>query len=88
VCDLDVTGTPSIFKIICSASALSRILTIFDFSWAEKPHGGSGKVHCLIVESELLKLQQSSQFPDEFVKIKVTQIHYSDCGEIFHISLI
>ncbi len=35
VCDLDVTGTPSIFKIIRSTSVLPRIWTIFDFSWEE-----------------------------------------------------
>ena len=34
-CDLYVTGTPSILKIIRSTSALTRILSIFDFNWEE-----------------------------------------------------
>ncbi len=34
-CDLDDTGTPSIFKIIHCTVTLARILTIFDFIWAE-----------------------------------------------------
>jgi hypothetical protein len=40
------------------------------------PRGGSGKVHCLNAQAELLKLQKSGQFPDEIEKIKVAQIHY------------
>jgi hypothetical protein len=35
------------------------------------PCGGSGTVHCCVVEGELLKLQKISQFPDESVRIKV-----------------
>jgi hypothetical protein len=41
-----------------------------------RPHGGSGKVHSLNEETELLKLQKRGQFPDDLAKIKVTQIHY------------
>jgi hypothetical protein len=40
------------------------------------PHGGSGTDHCYVVEIELLKLQKNDQFPDELVRVKVTQIHY------------
>ncbi len=35
VCDLDVTGTSSIFKIIRCAVALVRIFTILDIRWEE-----------------------------------------------------
>jgi hypothetical protein len=44
------------------------------------PHGGSGKVHSWNAQVELLKLQQNGQFPDELVKIKVTQITKSLCN--------
>ena len=54
MCDLDTTGTPSIFKIISSISTLSRILPIFDFNWEENVHGDSGNVHCLNSQGELL----------------------------------
>ncbi len=37
---------------------------------------GSGTVHCWIEQTELLKFQENSQFPDELVKIEFTQIHY------------
>ena len=37
--------------------------------------GGSGSVFAL---AELLKLQESGQFPDELVKIEGTQIHRGD----------
>jgi hypothetical protein len=40
------------------------------------PRGGSGTGHGHIAPAELLKLQKSGQFPDEFVKIEDTQIHY------------
>jgi hypothetical protein len=55
-CDLDSTGTPSIFKIIRSV--------------------GSGKIHRSMTTAELLKMQKIGQFPDDLVKIKVSQIHY------------
>jgi hypothetical protein len=37
---------------------------------------GGGRVHCLIPEVELLKLQNIGQFPDETVKIEDPQILY------------
>ena len=40
------------------------------------PHDGSGPGHGDVVQSELLKVQKSGQFPDELVKIEFTQIHY------------
>jgi hypothetical protein len=55
-CDLDSTGTSSIFKIIRSV--------------------GSGKIHRSMAVAELLKMQKIGQFPDDLVKIKVSQIHY------------
>ena len=39
-------------------------------------HDGSGTGHGDVEESELLKLQKNGQFPDDPVRIKVTQIHY------------
>jgi hypothetical protein len=44
VCDLDATGTPSIFKIIRSAATLAKILSNFDFTWEEGASGGSGNI--------------------------------------------
>ena len=41
-----------------------------------RPRGGSGTGHGQIAQAELLKLQKSGQFPDEPVRIKVSQIHY------------
>jgi hypothetical protein len=38
--------------------------------------GGSGRVHCVVVEVELLKLKKNVQFPDAPVRIKGTEIHY------------
>jgi hypothetical protein len=38
--------------------------------------GGFFVPHSYVVQAELLKLQRRGQFPDEFVKICVTQIHY------------
>jgi hypothetical protein len=38
-------------------------------------HGGSGTDHWYVPEVELLKLQKNGQFPDEFVRIEVAQIH-------------
>ncbi len=35
VCDLDVTGAPSIFSVIHSPAALTRMLSIFDLSCEE-----------------------------------------------------
>ncbi len=67
--------TSSIFKIIRTDTSLTRILTIFDFNWKENT-GGSGRVHCLIAQSELLKMKKNGQFPDEIVRIEVIQIHY------------
>ena len=43
MCDLDDTGTPSIFKIIRSTAALGRILPIFGLGGPRTPRGGSGK---------------------------------------------
>jgi len=44
----------------------------FDLSIEEKPRGESGRIlPCLIAQAELLKLQNSGQFPDEPVRIKV-----------------
>jgi hypothetical protein len=34
--------------------------------------GGSGTGHRYVTQTELLKLQRSGQFPDEFVKIEDT----------------
>ena len=39
------------------------------------PCGGSGTGHRDVTQAELLKLQKSSQFTDELVKIEDTQIH-------------
>ena len=36
-CDLDVTGAPSIFKIIRSVAAVGTILPHFDFCWERNP---------------------------------------------------
>ncbi len=41
MCDRDTKGSPSVFKVIRSAAALARILSIFDFSWEETSHDGS-----------------------------------------------
>jgi hypothetical protein len=38
------------------------------------PRGGSGTCHGWIAQPELLKVQKIRQFPDELVKIEVTQI--------------
>ena len=40
------------------------------------PSDGSGRVHGYVAQAELLKVQKSGQFADEFVRIEVTQIHY------------
>jgi hypothetical protein len=44
------------------------------------PSGGSGRVHCLIPQGELLKMKKNGQFPDEVVRIKGGQIHYVVCN--------
>ncbi len=36
MCDLDVTGVPSIFSVIRSAAALARMLPTFDLSCEEE----------------------------------------------------
>ncbi len=76
VCVLYVIGAPSIFKLIRKAAALARVCRLFLLAGQRTPRGGSGKVHCLVAQAELLKLQKSGQFPDEPVRIKVWQIHY------------
>jgi hypothetical protein len=47
------------------------------------PRGGSGTVHGLFPEVELLNLQKIGQFPDEPVKLKDSQIHYVNTLEGF-----
>ncbi len=52
MCDLDVTGTPSTFKLIRSTTDFGRILTKSLISGDRRtPHEGSGKVHCLNAET-------------------------------------
>ncbi len=46
-CDLDTTGTSSIFKIFRSVTDLTRRLSIFDFNWEENTLRGS--VSCLLL---------------------------------------
>jgi hypothetical protein len=55
VCDVDTTGTPSIFKIICSVTTLTRIFPHLDFIWEENV----GERHTVVVELK------RGQFPDE-----------------------
>ena len=68
MCDLDVTGAPSIFKIIRSVVALARIFPILDLICEENAGDGSGTNHGDVAQVELLKLQKIGQFPDETVK--------------------
>ena len=35
-CDLDVTGAPSIFKVIRNVVVLTRMLPTLDLNWEEK----------------------------------------------------
>ena len=75
MCDRDVNGAPSIFKVIRSAVALMRMLTILDLRCVRTPRVGSGTGHGHVAQAELLKLHKSGQFPVEIVKIEGTQIH-------------
>jgi hypothetical protein len=58
-----VIGAPSIFKLIRKAAALARVMPTFVFSCAETPRGGSGKVHCLVAQAELLKVIKMRSTP-------------------------
>ena len=62
MCDLESIGAPSIFKLIHSVAALARILPILELSCEEN----AARRKCAL--AELLKLQESGQFPDEPVK--------------------
>ena len=72
MCDLEAIGVPSIFNIIRSAAALTRMCPT-----VRRPlRDGSGSE---IAIAELLKqLQESGQFPDEPVEIEGEQIHCAD----------
>ena len=74
MCDLEAIGAPSIFKTIRSAAALGRMLPTLDLSCEENAARRKWK---LVSLAELLKLQESGQFPDELVKIEGAQIHYA-----------
>ncbi len=67
-----------VFKVIRSVEVLKRMFPILDLSSEETLCDSSGTGHSRVAQAELLKLQRNGQFPDEFVKIEVTQIqiHY------------
>jgi hypothetical protein len=71
MCVLEVIGAPSMLRLTRKAAALARVLPTFAFAAQRTPRGGIGRVHCLIAQAELLKLQKSGQFPDEPVRITV-----------------
>ena len=63
---------PSIFNIIRSAAALARMWPTLDLSCEENAARRKWK---LVSLAELLKQQESGQFPDEPFKIEGAQIH-------------
>ena len=76
MCDLEAIGAPSMLRLIRSAAALARMWPTLDLSCEENAVcGESGGWFAL---AELLKLQESGQFPDEPVKIEGAQIHHGD----------
>jgi hypothetical protein len=76
VCDRDANGAPSIFKVIRSGVALTRMLTILDLRCVRTPRVGSGTGHGHVAQAELLNLHKSCQFPVDLVKIEDTRIHF------------
>ena len=73
MCDLDAVGAPSILRLIRSVASLERMLPILDLSCEENAARRKWK---LVSLAELLKLQESGQFPDEPAKIKGAHIHH------------
>ena len=71
MCVLEVIGAPSMLRLTRKAAALARVFPTLAFAAQRTPRGGSARVHCLIAQAELLKLQKSGQFPDEPVRITV-----------------
>ena len=65
-----MTGAPSKLSVTRKTAALVRIFPTLDLI-IEESRGGSGRIHDLIELAELLNLQKSGQFPDEYVRIKV-----------------
>jgi hypothetical protein len=72
VCDLEVIGEESIFKIIRSPGALATMLPTLDLrseeNIVEEVEESTGRFR-------KLSFEKSGQFPDEPVKIKGAQIH-------------
>ncbi len=69
MCDLEAIGVPSMFKLIRSASALTRMLPTLDLTFEEN---AARRIGSWLALNELLKLQESCQFPGEPVNIKAT----------------
>jgi hypothetical protein len=61
-------GAPLRLRLIRKVAALARVLPTLDLRVVRTTSCcGSGTVHCLIVQAELLKLKKSGQFPEESV---------------------
>ncbi len=67
MCDRDVKGVLSIFKVIRSPAVLARMFPILDLSCEKNTRGGSGSGHRYVAQTELLKFHRNGQFPHEFV---------------------
>ncbi len=70
MCDLEAIGAPSIFRLIRKGAAFARMFPTLDLSCEENAGGES-----LIAQAELLKPQESGQFPDEPAKTKGAKVH-------------
>ena len=75
MCDLETIGVPSMLRLIHSAAVLVRMWSTLLLSCEENAARRKWK---LVSLAELLKQQESGQFPDEPAKIKGTQIHSVD----------
>jgi hypothetical protein len=73
--------------MIFSDTVFGRILSVFDFRW-EEPWDDSGKVHCLNVEAELLKLIVVVYYQSRKRELKTRPIYECRCDERLKTSLL
>ncbi len=68
---LEVIGVPSRLRLTRKTTSLVRVLST-SISARRTSCDGSGRVHCLITQIELLKMQKIGQFVDDPVRMKDT----------------
>ena len=76
MCDLDVMGVPSKLSVIHKTVVLTRVRPTFLLIWGQKSMWREWKNPRSDYTDKTPEVAKSGQFPDEPVRIKVSQIRY------------